>query len=425
MLRRVACWYGDGYGDEMNGALPLARPLTVSARAQRRVTILGATGSVGASTAEILRGEPELYRVEAVTARGNAAALAQVARELGARFAAVADEGAYGDLKEALAGTGIEAAAGAAAIVEAALRPADIVLGAISGASGLEPTLAALGQGRTVALANKECLVSAGALFMRTAAAAGATVLPVDSEHNAIFQALGAGRREDVRRIILTASGGPFRTWAADAIRAVTVEQALRHPNWSMGQKITIDSATMMNKGLELIEAHHLFSAPASELDVVVHPQSVVHGLVEFRDGSVVAQLGSPDMRTPIAHCLAWPERIDGLAARLDLARLATLTFEEPDLVRFPALALARAALAAGGAAPTVLNAANEVAVAEFLGRRLSFAGIPMLVEETLSAAARRGLTQEPATIEEALFVDHDARSIARDLLLEIAVKAF
>jgi 1-deoxy-D-xylulose-5-phosphate reductoisomerase len=276
-----------------------------------------------------------------------------------------------------------------------------------------------------VALANKECLVCAGSLFMRMAAATGATVLPVDSEHNAIFQALGAGRREDVRRIILTASGGPFRTWSAEAIRAVTVEQALRHPNWSMGQKITIDSATMMNKGLELIEAHHLFSVPLSQLDVLVHPQSVVHGLVEFRDGSVVAQLGSPDMRTPIAHCLAWPKRIDGLAARLDLARLASLTFEEADVVRFPALALARAALAAGGAAPTVLNAANEIAVAEFLGRRLSFAGIAMLVEETLSAAARRGLTKEPATIEEALFVDHDARSLARDLLPEIAVKAF
>jgi 1-deoxy-D-xylulose-5-phosphate reductoisomerase len=409
----------------MNDASPLVRPDTVPAPAPRRVTILGATGSVGASTAEILKGEPALYRVEAVTARGNAAALARVARELGARFAAIADESAYRDLKKDLAGTGIEAAAGPAAIVEAAGRPADIVLAAISGAAGLEPTLAALGQGRIVALANKECLVSAGSLFMRAAAAAGATVLPVDSEHNAIFQALGAGRREDVRRIILTASGGPFRTWSAEAIRAATLEQALRHPNWSMGQKITIDSATMMNKGLELIEAHHLFSVPSSELDVLVHPQSVVHGLVEFRDGSVVAQLGSPDMRTPIAHCLAWPARIDGLAARLDLARLATLTFEEPDLVRFPALALARAALAAGGAAPTVLNAANEVAVAEFLGRRLSFAGIPVLVEETLIAATRRGLTQEPATIEEALFVDHDARSLARDLLLEIAVKAF
>jgi 1-deoxy-D-xylulose-5-phosphate reductoisomerase len=363
--------------------------------------------------------------VEAVTARGNAAALAGVARDLGARFAAIADESAFRDLKDALSGTGIEAAAGAAALVEAARRPADIVVAAISGASGLEPTLAALGAGRTVALANKECLVCAGSLFMRTAAARGSTVLPVDSEHNAIFQALGAGRREDVRRIILTASGGPFRTWSAEAIQAVTVEQALRHPNWSMGAKITIDSATMMNKGLEVIEAHHLFSLLPSEIDVLVHPQSVVHGLVEFRDGSVVAQLGSPDMRTPIAHCLAWPGRIDGLAARLDLARLATLTFEEPDFVRFPALALARAALEAGGGAPTVLNAANEVAVAEFLARRLSFAGIPALVEHTLSAAAGRGLTKEPATIEEALFVDHDARSLARDLLLEIAVKAF
>jgi len=311
------------------------------------------------------------------------------------------------------------------AVIEAARRPADLVLAAISGASGLEPTLAAMGEGRTVALANKECLVCAGALFMRVAGATGTTVLPVDSEHNAIFQALGAGRREDVLRIILTASGGPFRTWTADAIRAATPEQALRHPNWSMGPKITIDSATMMNKGLEIIEAYHLFSLEPDEIDVLVHPQSIVHGLVEFRDGSVVAQLGSPDMRTPIAHCLAWPGRIDGLAARLDLAQLATLTFEAPDPERFPALALAHAALRSGGGAPTVLNAANEIAVAEFLAHRLSFAGIPVLVEATLAAAVGRGLMREPSSIEEALFVDHDARLLSRDLLREIAAKAF
>jgi 1-deoxy-D-xylulose-5-phosphate reductoisomerase len=421
MHRRAGCWYGEG----MNPTQTLTRPRSTSASAPRRVTILGATGSVGASTVDILKQEPELYRVEAVTAHGNAGALARLARDLSARVAVVGDEKAYPELKEALAGSGIEAAAGPAALVEAARRPADFVMGAISGASGLAPTLAALEAGNTVGLANKECLVCAGSLFMRVAAESGATVLPVDSEHNAIFQALGAGRREDVRRIVLTASGGPFRTWTIDKIRAATPEQALRHPNWSMGPKITIDSATMMNKGLEIIEAHHLFDLGPDEIDVLVHPQSIIHGLVEFRDGSLVAQMGSPDMRTPIAHCLAWPERIDGLAARLDLARLATLTFEEADNARFPALGLARAALRAGAGAPTVLNAANEIAVAEFLAGRLSFAGIPVLVEATLAAAVGRGLLREPASIEEALFIDHDARLLAGDLLLEIAAKAF
>ena len=288
----------------------------------------------------------------------------------------------------------------------------------------MRPTLAAIERGATVALANKECLVCAGALFMRRAAGTGATVLPVDSEHNAIFQALGAGRREDVKRVILTASGGPFRTWTIDAIKAATPEQALRHPNWTMGPKVTIDSATMMNKGLELIEAHHLFALPPDEIDVLVHPQSVVHGLVEFRDGSVVAQLGSPDMRIPIAHCLAWPQRIDGPAPRLDLARIGELTFEAPDIARFPALALARQALQRGGAAPTVLNAADEIAVGEFIAGRIGFAGIAALVEATLEAAESRGLMAEPGAIDAALAVDHVARSLARDLLPEIAAKA-
>ena len=341
------------------------------ARVPKSVTLLGATGSIGSSTIDLLQREPGRYRVEAVTANRNAGALARLARELGARFAAVADADAYGELKSELAGSGIEAAAGADALVEAAQRPADWVMAAITGAASLKPTLAAAERGATVALANKECLVCAGALFMRRAAAAGATVLPVDSEHNAMFQALSSGRRDDVRRVILTASGGPFRTWSAEAIRKVTVEQALKHPTWIMGPKVTIDSATLMNKGLELIEAHHLFALAPDELDVVVHPQSIVHGLVEFRDGSVIAQLGSPDMRIPISHCLAWPTRMATPAPRLDLARVATLTFEEPDLVRFPALAIARQALAAGGAAPTILNAANEIAVREFVGRRL------------------------------------------------------
>jgi 1-deoxy-D-xylulose-5-phosphate reductoisomerase len=390
----------------------------------RTVTLLGATGSIGSSTVDLLRRDPARYEVEAVTAHRDAGALSRLARELGARFAVVADEKAYNELKSELSGSGIEAAAGAAAVIEAALRPADWVMAAITGAASLAPTLAAAERGATVALANKECLVCAGALFMRRAAAKGATVLPVDSEHNAIFQALGAGRREDVRRIILTASGGPFRTLPLEAIRKVTVEQALKHPTWSMGPKVTIDSATLMNKGLELIEAYHLFALTPDELDVVVHPQSIVHGLVEFRDGSVIAQLGSPDMRIPISHCLAWPVRMGTPAPQLDLARVSTLTFEEPDLVRFPALAIARRALAAGGGAPTVLNAANEVAVREFVDRRLGFAGIAALVEATLDAAERRGETAEPQSVEEALAIDHNARRLAAGLLPEIAVMA-
>jgi 1-deoxy-D-xylulose-5-phosphate reductoisomerase len=401
---------------------PLAR--VELAPVPRTVTLLGATGSIGTSTVDLLRQEAARYRVEAVTARRNAAALARLARELGASFAAVADPDAYAELKAELSGSGIEAAAGPAAVVEAAQRPADWVMAAITGATSLQPTLAAAERGATVALANKECLVCAGALFMRRAAAAGARILPVDSEHNAIFQALGAGRREDVRRIVLTASGGPFRTWPIEAIRKVTLEQALKHPTWTMGPKVTIDSATLMNKGLELIEAYHLFALGPDALDVVVHPQSVVHGMVEFRDGSVVAQLGSPDMRIPIAHCLAWPVRMGTPAARLDLARLATLTFEEPDPIRFPALALARRALTAGGAAPTVLNAANEVAVREFIGRRLGFSGISALVEATLDAAERRGAMAEPQSVEDAVAIDHNARRLAADLLPEIAAMA-
>jgi 1-deoxy-D-xylulose-5-phosphate reductoisomerase len=391
---------------------------------ERTVTLLGATGSVGASTIDLLKRQRERFRVEAVSANKNAAALAALARELGARFAAIGDPAAYGELKSALSGTGIKAAAGETGLLEAAERPAQWVIGAITGAAGLKPTLAAAERGAIVALANKETLVCAGALFMRRAAAAGATVLPVDSEHNALFQAMSGSRREDVRRVILTASGGPFRTAPAEAVRSATVEQALKHPNWSMGAKITIDSATLMNKGLELIEAHHLFALAPEQIDVLVHPQSIIHSLVEFCDGSLIAQLGSPDMRIPIAYCLAWPERIAGPAPRLDLARAATLTFEEPDLARFPALTLARRALEAGGGLPTILNAANEVAVAEFLARRLNFAGIPALVEATLEAAVSRNWTAEPENVDEALSIDHNARLLARALLPEIAAKA-
>jgi 1-deoxy-D-xylulose-5-phosphate reductoisomerase len=391
---------------------------------ERSVTILGATGSIGASTIDLIKRERSRYRVEALSANTNATALAALARELNARFAAIADPSAYDELKSALAGSGIAAGAGESALIEAAARPAQWVIGAITGAAGLKPTLTAAERGAIVAIANKECLVCAGSLFMRRAKAAGATVLPVDSEHNALFQAMSGSRRADVRRVILTASGGPFRTWSAEAIAAATPEQALKHPNWTMGQKVTIDSATLMNKGLEVIEAHHLFALASAEIDVLVHAQSVVHGLVEFQDGSLIAQLGSPDMRIPIAHCLAWPNRISGPAERLDLARHGTLTFENPDLERFPALRLAREALEAGEGAPTVLNAANEVAVAAFLARSLHFLGIAALVEATLAAATKRGLVREPTTVDDAIVVDHDSRSLATELLPEIAAKA-
>ena len=419
MRRRAVCWYG-----ERMTLASVARSTPVPATAPRSITILGATGSVGLSTVDLIRREPDRYRVEAISAHRNARALAGIARDVGAQFAVVADPACYGELKDALSGSGIEAAAGEAALVEAAQRPAEWVMAAISGAVGLKPTLAAIERGATVALANKECLVCAGGLFMRRAASAGATVLPVDSEHNAVFQALGAGRREDLTRVILTASGGPFRTWTLEAIKAATPEQALRHPNWVMGPKISIDSATLMNKGLEVIEAQHLFALRPEEIDVLVHPQSVIHGMVEFRDGSVVAQMGAPDMRIPIAHCLAWPARIDSAAPRLNLAQVRELTFELADPVRFPALALARQAMATGGAAPTVLNAADEVAVAEFIAGRIGFMAIPALVEATLEAAAKRGLMAEPTSLEAALGVDHVARSMATALLPEIALKS-
>jgi 1-deoxy-D-xylulose-5-phosphate reductoisomerase len=381
--------------------------------APRTISILGATGSIGASTLDLLVRQRDRYRVEAVAAQRNVEVLAKTAIALDARFAAVAEPDAYAALKDALSGTRIAVAAGPEAVIEAAARPADLIVASISGAAGLAPTMAAIERGTTVAIANKECLVCAGGLFMRRAAEKGVTILPVDSEHNALFQAMAAGDRSDVRRLILTASGGPFRTWSAEAVRTATPEQALRHPNWSMGAKVTIDSATLMNKGLELIEAHHLFQMPARDIDVFVHPQSIVHGIVEFRDGSFIAQLGAPDMRIPIAHCLAWPERMDEPARRLRLEEMASLTFEAPDLVRFPALRLAREALEEGGAAPTVLNAANEVAVAEFLAGRLGFAAIPSLVEATMNAAVRRGIVREPASVEEALAIDRTAREIA------------
>jgi len=383
----------------------------------RRVSVLGATGSIGQSTLDLIARHPETFKVEALTANADAAGLAALAIRHRARMAVVADPEAYAALAAALSGTGIIAAAGMQALQEAASRPADCVVAAIVGAAGLLPTLAAVRQGRRVALANKECLVTAGDLFMREVAAAGAELLPVDSEHSAAFQAIGAADPDAIEQITLTASGGPFRDWDMARLAAATPEQALRHPNWSMGAKITIDSATLMNKGLELIEAFHLFPVGADKLDCVVHPQSIVHCLVAYRDGSVLAQMSSPDMRTPIALALSWPRRIDAPTKRLDLAALGQLTFEAPDTARFPALTLAREALAAGGAAPAVLNAANEVAVMAFLERRIGFLDIAAAVADSLAAAGRRGLLAGCASLDDLLAVDREARALTRSVL--------
>jgi len=388
-----------------------------------RVSILGATGSVGASALDLLRRGRERYDISALTAKRDAQKLSVLAREFGAKLAVVADTASYRELKDALAGTGIEVAAGREGLLAAANRSVDVVIAAITGAAGLEPTLAAMAPGRRIALANKECLVSAGKLFMATARARGADVLPLDSEHNAVLQALAAGPREAVEMVTLTASGGPFRTYAKERLARVTPDEALRHPTWSMGAKISIDSATQMNKGLELVEAHHLFGLAPERLDILIHPQSIVHALVAFRDGSVVAGLSVPDMRVPIGVALSWPERPAWDAPRLDLAKLASLSFEAPDPGRFPALRIARAALAAGGAAPTLLNAANEVAVEAFLAGRIGFPGIPALVETVMAQAESDGL-REPASVEEALAVDHIGRDRARALLPQFAAKA-
>ncbi len=382
----------------------------------RRVTVLGATGSIGRSTADVLRANPDRFQVSALVGGRDAEALARTAIDLRASFAALADPSGLAALREALSGTGIACGAGEGAIVEAAEREADIVVAGISGVAGLAPTRAAMKPGRKLALANKECLVSAGEAFMADARRIGVAVLPMDSEHNALWQALQAGRPEDVVAMTLTASGGPFRTWSAERIAAATAAQALKHPVWSMGSKISIDSATLMNKGLEVIEARHLFDVPPERLEVLVHPQSIVHGLVQWRDGSVTAGLGAPDMRIPIAHCLGESERLGFPGTRLDLAAIGALTFEAPDVERFPCLRLAREALVAGGAIPTVLNAANEVAVDAFVHGRISFLDIAGLVEETCEAWSARGPAAAP-TVEEALLVDHESRRIAAGLL--------
>ncbi|OAN54406.1 1-deoxy-D-xylulose-5-phosphate reductoisomerase [Magnetospirillum moscoviense] len=353
---------------------------------RRSVTILGSTGSIGRNTVELVEADPATYRVEALVANGSVDLLADQAKRLKARVAVVADETRLAELRDRLKGSGIEAAGGATAVIEAAARPAQWVMAAIVGAAGLAPTLEAVRRGAVIGLANKECMVSAGQLMMAEVERCGATLLPVDSEHSAIFQVFETDQRDQIEKIVLTASGGPFRSRSLAEMEAVTPEQAVAHPNWSMGAKISVDSASMMNKGLELIEAHHLFAMPESQIDIVVHPQSVIHSLVAYRDGSVLAQLGSPDMRTPIAYALGWPRRIPAPSPRLDLAAIGQLTFESPDSVRFPALALARRALQSGGAAPTVLNAANEIAVQAFLTGALSFLGIARLVEDALNA---------------------------------------
>jgi 1-deoxy-D-xylulose-5-phosphate reductoisomerase len=390
----------------------------------RSVTVLGATGSIGDSTMDLLRGARDRYRVEAISANSNVAALAKLAKEFGVRYAAVADPARLSELRDALSGTRIECGAGETAVIEAAARPADWVMAAVSGAAGLKPALAAVDRGAAVALANKECLVCAGDFFMERAMKAGACILPADSEHNALFQALGSGNREELLRVIITASGGPFRTWAAADIEQATLAQALKHPNWSMGQKITIDSASMMNKGLEVIEASYLFALKPEEIDVLVHPQSIIHSMVEFCDRSVVAQLGAPDMRTPIAHCLGWPDRIKGPAAQLDLAKIGQLTFEAPDFERFPGLRLAYDSLRTGNGATTVYNAANEVAVAAFIGGKIKFGAIARLVEATLEAWIRSGNLAPLTSADDAIAVDLNARIKAATLLPQIALKA-
>ena len=379
----------------------------------RRVTVLGSTGSVGCNTVSLIEANPGAYRVEALTAQRNVELLAAQARRLRPRLAVIGDSRLYGALKAALEGTNVRAAAGPEGLIEAAQLPAGWVMAAIVGAAGLAPTLAAVSRGAVVALANKECLVCAGKIMLAEVARYGATLLPVDSEHNAIFQVFDFAHPERIERIILTASGGPFRRHDRAAMARVTPAQAVAHPNWAMGAKISVDSATMMNKGLEMIEALHLFPVCETQIEILVHPQSVVHSMVAYCDGSVLAQLGSPDMRTPIAYSLAWPDRIEAPVPRLDLAALHQLTFEAPDYDRFPALNLARQALGNGGGAAAVLNAANEVAVWGFLDGRIGFLDIVATVERTLE----RVTPAPPASLADVVEIDRAAREVATGLI--------
>jgi 1-deoxy-D-xylulose-5-phosphate reductoisomerase len=379
----------------------------------RTISILGATGSVGASTLDLIRRDRANWQVIALTANCQAEDLAKLAREFSAQIAVVGDETCLPALRDALTGSGIEAAGGAQALIEAAARPCDLTLAAIVGCAGLAPTMAAIDQGRTVALANKEALVSAGDVMTAAVARSGATLLPVDSEHNAIFQCLAGNDLDHVRWITLTASGGPFRDWAADRLAHATPIEAVKHPNWSMGAKISVDSATMMNKGLEFIEAHHLFPVGVDKLRIIVHPQSIVHSMVEYRDGSTLAQLGPSDMRVPIASTLAWPARMDTPCTPLDLAAIGELTFRAPDEVRFPATRVAREAVMAGGAAPAVLNAVNEVAVAAFLAGHIAFTQIVAYAEHVLA----HHMPAAPATLEEVIAIDREARIHAQQAM--------
>jgi 1-deoxy-D-xylulose-5-phosphate reductoisomerase len=379
----------------------------------RSVTILGSTGSVGCNTIDLLARQPEAFSVEALTANRNVALLAEQARALRPKMVAIAEGNLYADLKEALAGSGIEVAAGSSAIIEAASRPAEWVMASIVGAAGLEPTMAAVRRGAIIGLANKECLVCAGELMMADIRKFGAKLVPVDSEHSAIYQVFDFENADKVEAIILTASGGPFRCLDAGKMATVTPAQAVAHPNWDMGAKISVDSATMMNKGLELIEAFHLFPVGIEQIEIVVHPQSVIHSLVAYVDGSVLAQLGQPDMRTPIAYALAWPDRMQAPSSRLRLSEVGNLTFEAPDERKFPALRLAREALRRRGPAPIVLNAANEVAVQSFLSEEIGFLEISRVVEQSMEKAPVGQLSSLADVIE----IDREARMRTRSII--------
>jgi 1-deoxy-D-xylulose-5-phosphate reductoisomerase len=388
-------------------------PPLPSAKSQpKTITVLGSTGSIGKSAVKLLEMHQGRFRVEALTAYANVETLAKQAILLKARRAVIGDETRYLDLKSALSGTGIEVAGGAQAIIEAARLPAQTVLAGVVGAAGLLPTLASIHRGATVALANKECLVCAGPLMTDEVKRRGAMLIPVDSEHSAIFQVFDFERPETIDKIIITASGGPFRDFTLEQMRHVTPEQAIRHPNWDMGAKISVDSATMMNKGLEIIEAFHLFPLKESQIEVLIHPESVIHSMVSYIDGSVLAQMGTPDMAAPIAHALAWPSRMETAARRLDFAALKSLSFALPDPARFPALGLARAALLAGGSAPAILNAANEVAVARFLARTIGFTDIIRIIESTLARIPNNALH----SIEDVIEVDKHSREIAQNI---------
>jgi 1-deoxy-D-xylulose-5-phosphate reductoisomerase len=400
--------------------VPAATNLDLAPVLERRITVLGSTGSVGAATLDVIRFArmhygPQSFPLEVLTAQANVGLLAAQAREFHPRTVVIGKASLRKTLVDALAGTSVEVLAGTEAILDAALRPSDMVMSAIVGTAGLAPTLAALQRGAIVALANKECVVAAGEVFRRAAANSQGVLIPVDSEHNAAFQLLDFAQADAIEKVTLTASGGPFRNWPLDRMAAATPEQARSHPNWSMGAKISVDSATLMNKGLELIEAHILFGLPSEKLDVVIHAQSAIHCLVAYADGSVLAHLSAPDMKTPIAYALGWPRRILSPARRFDFAEFTQMTFEMPDFARFPCLQIAKACLQMGGAAPTILNAANEVAVEQFLECRIGFLGIARTVERTLNASAHDMNGRAPQTLDEVLALDGAARARARE----------